>query len=140
MDELLVEREDVWVASLEDKSGALGRKLAVLADAGADLDFMIARRVPDKPGVGVVFVTPLRGDREVEAATEAGFSVATRMHAVRVEGTNKPGITAKLTHKLAQAGLNLRGLSAAAVGTHFVLHLALESDADAQTAIKLLQH
>jgi len=31
--ELMVEREDVWIASLEDKPGALAAKLAALADA-----------------------------------------------------------------------------------------------------------
>ncbi len=46
--ELMVEREDVWIASLEDKPGALAAKLAALADAGADLDFVIARRSPDR--------------------------------------------------------------------------------------------
>ena len=50
---LIAEHEDVWVASLEDKPGALGNKLATLADAGADLGFIIARRAPNKPGTGV---------------------------------------------------------------------------------------
>jgi hypothetical protein len=137
--DLIVEREDVWAASIPDKPGGLAQKLTVLAEAGADLDFVIARRAPDRPGTGVVFVTPLRGDREVRAATVAGFSVTKSMHGVRVEGGNQPGIGAKLTKQLADGGLNLRGLSAAVTGTKFVMHLAFDSDKDCQQAMKNLQ-
>jgi hypothetical protein len=139
MEDLLVEREEVWAASIEDQPGALAHKLTALAEAGADLEFLIARRLPDKPGVGVMFVTPLRGDKEVRAATQLGFSVSNSLHSVCVEGQNQPGICAKLTQKLAAAGINLRGASAASIGTRFVMHLAFDSEADATKAVKLLQ-
>jgi len=135
---LIAEREEVWAAGIEDTPGALAGKLAALAEAGADLDFIIARRAPDKPGTGVVFVTPLRGDREVEAAGEVGFSATNRLHSVRVEGANQPGIAAKLTQRLAAARVNLRGFSGAIIGSQFVLHLAFDSEDEAQHAIALL--
>lgn len=135
----VVELEEVWVASMEDKPGALGNKLAALAEAGADLDFIIARRSHEKPGTGVLFVTPLRGDKEIEAATEDGFNVSSHLHGVRVEGRNEPGIATKVTRKLGQAGLNLRGFSGAVIGTQFVLHLAFDTAEDAQKAIALLR-
>jgi hypothetical protein len=135
---LIAEREEVWAASIEDTPGALAGKLAALAEAGADLDFIIARRAPERPGTGVVFVTPLRGDREVEAAGEVGFSATNRLHSVRVEGANQPGIAAKLTQRLAAARVNLRGFSGAIIGSQFVLHLAFDSEDEAQKAIALL--
>ena len=135
----VVELEEVWVASMEDKPGALGNKLAALAEAGADLDFIIARRSHEKPGTGVLFVTPLRGDKEIEAATEDGFNVSSHLHGVRVEGRNEPGVATKVTRKLGQAGLNLRGFSGAVIGTQFVLHLAFDTAEDAQKAIALLR-
>lgn len=134
----MVEQEDVWVASLEDKAGALAEKLTGLAEAGADLGFVIARRAPDKPGSGVVFLTPLRGDKEIEAATELGFTASSHLHSVRVEGRNEGGAGARLTQKLGKAGINLRGLSAAAVGTQFVAHLAFDTQEDAQKAVTVL--
>jgi hypothetical protein len=136
---LIVEPEEVWAASLDDKPGALANKLSELAEAGADLDFIIARRAPDKPGTGVVFVTPLRGDPETEAASELGFAATNRLHSVRVEGHNERGIAGRLTRKVAEAGLNLRGFSGAAMGTQFVLHLAFDSTEDARKAIALLR-
>jgi hypothetical protein len=136
---LNVEPEEVWAASLEDKPGTLANKLSALAEVGADLNFVIVRRAPDKPGTGVVFVTPVRGDREIEAAGELGFAATNRMHSVRVEGKNEPGIGAKVTQKVAQAGLNLRGFSGAVIGMQFVLHLSFETADDAQKAVKLLR-
>lgn len=136
---LIVEPEEVWAAGLEDKPGVLANKLTGLAEAGADLDFIIARRAPDKPGTGVLFVTPVRGDREIQAATALGFSVTSHLHSVRVDGQNEPGVVARLTQKIAQAGINLRGLSAAAIGTQFVLHLAFDTREDAHRTMDLLQ-
>jgi len=125
--EMIVEREDVWIASLEDKPGALAAKLAALADAGADLDFVIARRSPDRPGTGVMFVTPLRGDAELKAASEIGFSAANRLHSLRVEGENVKGLAGKVSGKLGAAGINIRSFSDAVIGKRFVLHFAFEA-------------
>jgi len=135
---LIAEPEEVWAASMDDKPGALGDKLAALAEAGANLDFVIARRAPDKPGTGVLFVTPLRGDREIGAAGTLGFNVTSRQYAVRVQGQNAPGIAGQVAQAIGQAGINLRGFSGAVLGTQFVLHLAFDSAEDSRKAIAVL--
>ncbi|HWI56942.1 MAG TPA: amino acid-binding protein, partial [Bacillota bacterium] len=58
---LKVTRTDVWAATIDDRPGSLADKLAALTAAGANLEFVTARRTPEKPGKGVVFVTPLKG-------------------------------------------------------------------------------
>lgn len=136
---LVVERVDVWAATVKDQPGGLAEKLAPLAEAGADLESVIARRAPDKPGTGVVFVTPVRGEAQAAAAAKAGFAVAESLHSVRVEGENKPGIGAQLTKTLADGGINLRGLSAAVIRERFIMYLALDAAEDAEKAIRLLQ-
>ena len=137
--DLIVERVNVWAASIRDESGGLAQLLTGLREAGADLDFIIARRAAEKPGTGVVFVTPLRGDREVAAAADLGFNVTNSVYSVRVEGENKPGVTAELTEKLAAASINLRGLSVAVIGARFILYIGLDSAADAVKAVNILQ-
>ncbi|MCX5637715.1 MAG: ACT domain-containing protein [Planctomycetota bacterium] len=137
--EVIVERVDVWAASITDKTGSLAQLLTGLKEAGADLDLILARRAPEKPGTGVVFVTPLRGDREVAAAADLGFNVTQSVNSVRVEGENKPGVTAELTQKLAAAGINLRGLSAAVIGARFIIYIGLYTAADAVKAVNILQ-
>ena len=137
--ELLVERVDVWAATIPDRPGGLAELLATLRDAGADLQFIIARRAPEAPGRGVVFVTPLQGDGEIRAAAQVGFNVAQSLHSVRVMGRDRPGVAAELTQKLADGGINLRGFSASVIGTQFVAHMALDSLDDANKAIGILE-
>ena len=98
-----VEHVDVWAATIEDRPGDLAHVLTELREAGADLQFIIARRA--EPGKGVVFVTPLRGDREIAAAAQVGFNVPHTLHSVRVIGRDRPGIAAELTQKLADGEL-----------------------------------
>ena len=136
---LNVTRADVWAASIEDRPGGLAGKLAALAEAGAQLEFVIARRASERPGTGVVFLTPLKGSAQIGAAKKAGFEKTKSLHSLRVEGPDKPGLGAKMTQALAQAGINLRGLSAAAIGPRCVVHLALDSTADATKAARLLK-
>jgi hypothetical protein len=132
-----VEHVDVWAATIEDKSGALAFVLAELREAGADLQFIIARRA--EPGKGVVFVTPLRGDREIAVAAQVGFNVAYTLHSVRIMGRDRPGIGAELTQKLADGGINLRGFSASVIGTQFLAYAAVDSLDDANKVIEILE-
>ena len=134
-----VQRTDVWAAAIDDRPGGLQEKLAVLAGAGANLEFVISRRTPDQPGEGVVFVTPIKGARQTNAAEEAGFRKTDQLHSVRVEGMDKPGIGAAMTEALADAGLNLRGVSGAALGRNFIAYLALDTADDAEMAIETLK-
>ena len=136
---LKVELVDVWSAGIDDKPGGLGKVLAGLKDVGADLDFIIARRSQVKPGTGVVFVTPLRGDAEIAAANMLGFNVTRSIKSVRVEGDNRAGVGAELTEKLAAVGINLHGFSGAVIGERFILYIGLDSDDDAKKAAAIIE-
>jgi hypothetical protein len=136
---LKVSRTDTWAATIDDRPGGLADKLAALAAAGANLEFIIARRAPEQRGSGVVFVTPLKGAKQIKAAEAAGFQKTASLHSLRVEGADKPGMGAKLTGALAEAGINLRGLSAAALGNRSVTHLALDTAQDAARVATVLK-
>ena len=73
------------------------------------------------------------------AAAVAGFNVTQKQHCVRVTGRNQPGIAAALAEDLAAAGLNLRGFSAAVIGTQFVAYVAVDSQAEADQAAVVLK-
>jgi hypothetical protein len=132
----LVEHVDVWAAAIDDKPGGLALRLAALRDAGADLRFIISRRA--EPGKGVVFVTPLQGDREIAAAAMVGFNVTRTLHSVRVMGDDRPGVAADLTEKLAAARVNLRGFSLSVLGRQFLAYVAVDSSDDASKVIEIL--
>jgi hypothetical protein len=130
---------DVWAGDITDQPGGLDAVLNRLADAGANLECVIARRQPEKPGTGVVFVTPVKGKKVQSAATQAGLKPAGNIITLRIEGADKPGLGANITAALADAGINLRGITAAVIGGKFIAYLALDSTADASTASKALK-
>ena len=136
---LKVQRIDTWAAPLEDTPGSLASKLTALSKAGVILEFVIARRAPDKPGTGVVFVTPIQNAAGRRAAQGVGFQKTESLHTVRVQGPDKRGRGSSMTQVLATAGLNLRGISAAAIGSKFTAYIALDTTADAAKAVRLLR-
>ena len=135
---LQISRAQVWAATIEDRPGGTAEKLQALSEAAANLEFAIARRTPEKEGGGVLFVTPIEGDAAVQAAQAAGFSLAEGLHDLRVDGPDEPGLGARLTGALADAGINLRGVSAAAIDQQMVCYLAFDSEADAADAEAVL--
>ncbi len=136
---LKVARVDTWAASIPDRPGGLATKLKALASAGVNLELVIARRAPERAGTGVVFVTPIKGASRVRAAHQAGFEKTRSLHTVRLEGADKKGQGACISQALADAGLNVRGFSAAAIQKRFVAHIALDSSADATKAMRILK-
>lgn len=133
------QRVDIWAAFIEDTPGGLTVKLNALAAAGANLEFMLARRAPDRPGAGIVFVTPIKGGKQIRAAIAAGFHKTTILHVVKLAGADKPGVGARITQALADAGLNLRGMSMAAIGKKFVCHVAVDHQVDAARVVRILR-
>jgi hypothetical protein len=124
----------VWVGEIKDRPGGLGQKLEALADAGANLEFVISRRAPEKRGKGVVFLAPLRGAKQTAAAKKAKLKRAGTLHSLRLEGPDRAGLGARITEAIREAEINMRGLSAAALGKRMVCYLAFDSAADATKA------
>jgi hypothetical protein len=133
------ERVDTWAASIPDRAGALALKLKALAAGGVGLELVVARRSAEKSGTGVVFVTPIKGAKQIGAASVAGFTKSSSLHTLRVEGPDKPGQGARILTALADAGLSLRGLSAAAIGKKFVCHIALDTEAQVVKAARIVR-
>ena len=93
---LKVNRLDIWTSTIEDRAGGAARKLAPLAEAGANFEFVMARRTPEHPGEGVLFVAPVKGAKAARAAQAAGFSKPADIHPVRIEGADKAGSMAAI--------------------------------------------
>jgi predicted amino acid-binding ACT domain protein len=136
--DLDVERVDVWAAPIKDQTGSLASLLKGLHKAGTDLQFVIARRSADMPGMGVVFVTPLQGEQETRAASRLGFNVTQSLQSIRIRGQDRAGIVADLMQALADGGINLRGLSASVIGSQFIAYMGVDSPDEAMKAIDIL--
>ena len=131
---LTVERVDVWAVDLDDRPGALDEKLAGLAQAGVNIEFIIARRRGEGSNKAVVFLTPLVGEKQESAGKALGFAIAQGLRSLRVSGPDEPGKAHMVLRALGAEGINLRGVSAATIGREFVMHLAFDSDTDAAKA------
>src|SRR5438046_6550173 len=98
---LKVTKAEVWSAMLVDRAGGAADKLEALAKAGADLEVVFARRTPEQPGQGILFAGPMEGAKVIRAAQEAGFKRSETINGVRIEGSDKPGMGAKLARAIA---------------------------------------
>jgi hypothetical protein len=134
-----VAKSDVWSVEIPDRPGGLARKLEGLADAGVDLEFVFARRQPDKPGTGVAFISGVKGAKGGKAAAAAGFAKTATMPALRVDAPNKPGLCQRVLSAVSAEGVNVRGISASVIGKACVIFLAFDSADDAAKAAKALK-
>ncbi len=132
-----ITRVDVWAGEMEDHPGALANKLEAVQRAGANLEFIVARRQSDRPGTGVVFVAPLHGPEQTRAAEQAGLT-KTHIHALRIVGPDRPGLAAGIARTLADAGLNIIGVSAAAFAERALIYLRFEREDEVVRAAQVL--
>ncbi|MFO0867193.1 MAG: hypothetical protein U0744_21565 [Gemmataceae bacterium] len=70
------DRVHVWSAEIQDQPGAAASKLAALAQAGANLEFIDTQRLPGKAGFGTLTVAPITGAAQQKAARAVGLHEA----------------------------------------------------------------
>jgi hypothetical protein len=136
---LKVTKVEVWAGEMQDQPGELARLLEAVASAKGSVECVIARRQPDKPGSGVAFISPVKGKKVQEAARAAGVVPAMSIATLRVEGGDKPGLGAKIVRAIADANVNMRGVSAAVIGNKFVAYFGFDNADDAAKAAKALK-
>jgi hypothetical protein len=134
-----IARVQVWVGELEDRPGALASKLAHLMTAGgANLEFIIARPLKDQPGRGLLYVAPLLKPEATRIARDIGLHPSETIHALRLAGPDRPGLVAGIAGTLAESGINITGLTAAATQGRAIAYLRFSSPADADAAATVL--
>ncbi len=136
---LEITKEDVWATEIADQPGGLANVLSAIAAAGGDLQAVIARRQPDKPGSGVVFLSPVKGKAVVNAARQAGLRPALNIATLRIEGPNRAGIGHRILKTIANANVNVRGVSALVIGNKFVAYVGFDRVADANAAARAIR-
>jgi hypothetical protein len=137
MPEYRITKEHVWGGPIADHKGALAEKLRALSAGGLNLELIIAHR--ETTGLAMFFVSPLRTLAELDYAAKAGLARAGNVRAIRVASPNEAGLCARIASALADAGLNLAGFSALALGDRAVTSIAFDSDADADRAKAVLE-
>lgn len=132
------DRVHVWSCEVKDQSGSVAEKLAFLARADANLEYVFTKRLPDRPGMGVLLVAPVTGPAQQRAAKEAGLHEVDQPVVRRIEGDNEAGLAHHLTQQWAIAGISLQGLTMAVLGDKFIGYAAFDSVQDANRAAQIL--
>jgi len=133
-----LDRVHVWSGEVADQAGGVAAKLALLAQSGANLEYVYTRRQPDKPGSGLLYVAPVTGPLQVRAARSAGLAETNNPVVLRVEGDNQAGLAHRVTQQWALAGLSFQGLAMAVLGDHFVGYVSFDTVGDANRAAAIL--
>jgi hypothetical protein len=133
-----IRRVQVWSGPIPDRPGAAAAKLELLARAGADLEFVFTRPHPSRADESVLFLAPVSGPEQIQAARDAGLAPALDVAMLCVSGENRAGVGYELMSQLAVAGINLRGLSISQVGGRFAAYLAFDNADTAARAVQLL--
>jgi hypothetical protein len=133
-----IRKIQVWAAEIPDRPGAAAAALQRLAQAGADLEFVFTRPHPKHADTMVIFLAPIQGAEQMQAARDSGLGPALDVVMLCVEGENRAGIGYDIMSRLAVAGVNLRGLSINSVGARFAAYLAFDHPDVATTALQVL--
>src|SRR4030095_1703967 len=97
MSEFSIKKFSIWSNEIDDVVGATTGLFKVLADAGTDVEFSLSRPLGDKPGKAILFLAPVKGKKQEEAAKRAGFVFRPDVVGVQVQGPSRIGGNFRLT-------------------------------------------
>jgi hypothetical protein len=133
-----LDRIHVWSCEIADQAGGMANKLAPLAQAGANLQYISTRRIISRPGAGILYVAPVTGPAQVRAARSVGLTETHDTVVLRVEGDNEAGLGFRLTQQWALAGISLQALTMSVLANKFVGYAAFDTVEDANRAAQIL--
>ena len=135
---LQIQRVQAWCGEIADRLGTAAGKLEHLARAGARLEFACTLPHPRDADKGVLYLAPVTGPEQMQAAREAGLGPALDLAMLHVHGPPRPDLGIDLMSRLAVAGLYLRGMAVYASADAFSAYLAFDSADAATQAVQVL--
>jgi predicted amino acid-binding ACT domain protein len=126
-----IRKVTLWRTELEDRPGALADLLEPLAQAGADLQIVLAHRLPGTQAR--VEIAPV-STRRVAAAAQKTTLTPARGRALHVLGQNRPGLGNRIARALAESRVNIAGLAAQVAGPRYSAVFEFDSEADLDKA------
>ncbi len=133
---ITVKKAVLWRKEVDNRPGTLASALEPLAQAGADLQVVMAYRYPGSDK-GVVELHPVSGRKSREAAQTAGLAPST-IPVLLVEGDDRPGLGYTLTKAVGDAGINMSFVMVQTVGRYSTV-FGFENEADAAKAATLIK-
>jgi len=138
MSEFTIKKFSIWSTEIDDVAGATTGLYKILADAGAHIEFSLSRPLGDRPGKAILFLAPIKGKEQEEAARQADIVLRPDVVGVQVQGPSRVGGNFRLTAALAHEDLTVRALVTTVDGSRFTTIFAFQNDADADRGVKVL--
>jgi hypothetical protein len=135
---ITVKKVTLWRGEVENKPGALGKVLAPIAEAGADLQIVMGYHYHGAGEKAVVELYPVSGKKAKTAAQGVGLS-ASSIPTLLVEGKNRAGFGAAISQAIAEAGINVGFLVAQVIGPKFSAVIGFEDEAACLKAASLIK-
>lgn len=132
-----IKKVDVWSVEIMDQPGGLSSVLKPLVEAGANLNFLLARRTSS--GKGIAFLSPIEGGAIIKKAKLLGFQKNKDIAVLKISGPDKAGLGLLVLNTLSSAGINIRGVSATSIGKNCNIWISFDNSKDANKASKLIQ-
>ena len=133
-----MQRVHVYHGEVKDEPGGISSRLKVLAESGANLEYVYSQRSLTKQGVGDLYVAPLTSPDHIKTARAIDMHEVSEPVVMRVTGDNKAGLAGRLTQAWEKAGINLHGMVMAVQDTKFVGYVTFDSVGDANQAATIL--
>jgi hypothetical protein len=131
-----VKKIALWRREVEDRPGMLARTLDPLADAGANLQVVMAYHIGDQAAIEIF---PVTGSRATKAAREGGLSES-GPPALIVNGDNRPGLARDIARAIAEEGINIHFVIAQVIARRYSAVFGFGSDDDATRAMELIKN
>lgn len=132
-----ITKEFVCGGAVKDSTAALAQTLRKLSTGGLDLEMIVSRR--DQSGWALMFVSPLRSEEEMTVAESVGLRREGTLQTLRIEGPDAHGLGARIATALADAGIEIRGYWALALGDRTVTDIAFDDEEDQEKARQVLE-
>src|SRR5712664_3347035 len=133
-----VKKATLWRGEVDNNPGMLANTLQPLAEAGADLQVVMAYRYPGGEDKAAIELHPVSGSKPNVAARAAGLAPSS-IPVLLVEGDNKPGLGHAIAKALGEAGINMSFVMAQVVGRKYAAVFGFENEADASKAATLIK-
>jgi hypothetical protein len=133
-----VKRITLWRTEVEDRPGTLANTIEPPANAGANLQVVMAYRHPGGDGKATVEVYPIAGKKITAAAQAAGLS-ASAIPALLIEGDNRAGLGHAIAQVVATAGINLTFFVAHVIGRRYSAVAGFQTEDDAKKALPFIR-
>jgi hypothetical protein len=133
-----VKKAVLWRKEIDNRPGMLADILGPLAEAGADLQVVMAYRYPGETDRAAIELHPVSGRKPIAVAKAAGLSQSP-ISTLLVEGDNRQGLGHAIAKALGDAGINLSLLMVQVVGRRYSALFGFENEVDAAKATVLIK-